>query len=149
MKILTAALALAVVSSTSQSQRKVPPSFFAPQAFSVVIEHSGNQWRAFCEFGCAWKSATLSFECKEACDATVDYQGLVTTATRPSAGQEFSFSVSIDKDGRLVAAPNAGTHWRQLGWGCGNSKVCTARINEFGVQGGISAKIEDVTRVAM
>jgi hypothetical protein len=136
MRNLAAALVL-VVATLAQAQEirigsrvlRIPEG----KKFSVVIERSGTQWKAKCELGCAWTGATLSFSCPENCDAILDANGLITTLARRDAPAAFSFVLSEDRNGKIIAKRNVGTEWGEISWTCEGKDPCTARVNEFGV----------------
>ena len=99
--------------------------------FSVTIEVTPTGWAARCDSGCAWRE--LAFECRVACDAIIDSNGLVTAATlRPSTA---SFRMVLVRGPRgIVAHSRQGTAWSQLGWSCENTG-CSAEVTGYGVSG--------------
>ena len=140
MRKFVAALILVAGASVSLAQVPSRSAGELPEArkFSVVIERSGFEWRARCDMGCAWVGMTGGFSCKENCDAILDANGLVTTKTERDLKVPFSFVLSADGDGSIVAKSRAGTHWQQLGWNC-HRDPCTVRVTEFGVSTDVKA----------
>lgn len=105
-------------------------------AFSVSLEVRPNGWSARCDSGCTWRE--VSFECRTACDAIVDANGLVTAAELRPLPTTFMFIVARSGD-RIEASARRGTAWSRLSWTC-DREPCRARIDGYGVSTDLSAR---------
>ena len=105
-------------------------------SFSVVLQPTAAGWAARCDSGCRWREA--SFECRTACGAIVDQNGLVTTLTPRPEPTAFSFQVERTSTGAR-AQSRLGTAWKTLSWDC-QSAACGARIDAAGVSGELNRR---------
>jgi hypothetical protein len=128
MKVLIAGLILlAACASTRAVQSHSSPL----ASFSMVVTATPNGWAVRCDSGCNWRAA--SFKCANACDATVDANGLVTVSTPRTEPTAFSFRLAHTRNG-VRANSQTGTAWKTLTWECG-AEPCRARIDAQGVSG--------------
>jgi len=107
------------------------PKTAAPTAFSLVLESAANGWAARCDSGCRWHE--LSFNCRQACGAIIDANGVVTLATPRPESAPFQFTVERSAAG-VRATARTGTAWQTLSWDCALDP-CRARVDTYGVSG--------------
>jgi hypothetical protein len=128
MKALIAGLMLLIgCASTRAVQGHSSPL----ASFSMVVTAIPNGWAVRCDSGCEWRAA--SFKCANACDATVDANGLVTVSTPRTEPTAFSFRLAHTSNG-VRAKSQTGTAWKSLTWRC-SAEPCSARIDAQGVSG--------------
>ena len=122
--------ALLVVGCLALSRPAVSPSLPAnPVAFSVTVTSTPTGWAARCDTGCHWTQG--SFNCRAACAAVLDANGMVTSQTVRTEPSDFAFRLERTPTG-FSAIAERGTLWRTVSRAC-RSRSCTGRIDATGV----------------
>jgi hypothetical protein len=125
VRALLAGLSLSASGAVTVTAQKAQPR----ASFSLVLESTRTGWAAQCDSGCRWRQ--LSFDCRQACGAVIDADGVVTLAAARRDSTAFRFVVEHTPTG-VRAIARSGTAWQALSWDCG-AESCRARVDQRGV----------------